>query len=152
MYLFLFTCIPLALIIHILGRKQSTDIAILWGFFAGLVVCLLDYFFIFRDPMVGTAFKSRAFSAILFTGIIPQAGLFLPFALFSRNTLHYKAGCFFPLVASFYAVFIPYRVLNAPLLPGYFEILFLPLIYTLVTFVEGLCFGTLTRQRKTSPG
>jgi hypothetical protein len=146
MYLFLFTCIPFALIIHILGRKQSTDIAIIWGFFAGLVVCLLDYFFIFRDPMVSTAFKSRAFSAILFTGIVPQAGLFLPFALISRDSLQYKARCFFPLVASFYATFIPYRVLNTPLLPGYFEILFLPLIYTLLTSAEGLCLCKLTKK------
>jgi hypothetical protein len=133
---------------HIRGRKKSTDIALIWGFLVGVLVCLVDYFFVFRDPMVHTSIVIRALSEIIFTVIIPQAELFLPFALICRDNRHYKAGCFFPLMASFYAIFIPYRVLNTPLLPGSFELLFLPLIYLLLIFAEGLCFKKLVANRR----
>jgi hypothetical protein len=147
MYLFLFACLPLGVLLHLLRRRENTDAAILWGVAAGALVCLADYLFHFRDPAVRAAFLPNAVETVLFTSLVPQALLFLLVCLFSRDAAGYKLGCFFPLIASFYGVFIPYTVLTKPWVPGAFELLFLPLIYSVQALMTGLCLVEVTNTR-----
>jgi hypothetical protein len=60
-----------------------------------------------------------------------------------RDTFSYKINAFFPLGAAFYTVFVPYRILTAATLPGYYELLFIPLMYAIQITSLSFCLNQI---------
>jgi hypothetical protein len=142
MILFLLACIPLCVLFAYCVQKKAIGVyipALCFGLFAGIFFCFVHGFFAFPSRMVSASYADNLFKTLLFYNLLPQLALCGFFLLVSRDTAAYKREAYFPLVASFFAVFVPYRILRAPFIPGAYELFVLPLMYALQIVVIARC-------------
>jgi hypothetical protein len=109
------------------------------GLLTGALFCFVHGFFVFPFRVVSASYISNLFRILLFYNLLPQFVLYGFFLLLSRDDGAYKLEFFFPLIASFFAVFVPYRILRTPFIPGVYELFVLPLMYALQTAVIAKC-------------
>jgi hypothetical protein len=134
MYLFLLLCFPLGIGFFVVFRSTQSDHprrtggVLFAGALAGVVYCGMSYFLVFPSHGETVSF-ARIFGKALVQGVVPMGAVYALFCLVLRNSVGYKPRAFFPLTAAFYAVLVPFRVLNSVFLPGLFDTLVLPLVY-----------------------
>jgi hypothetical protein len=131
MMLFLISCLPGCILIHCISRGKSfSGIApvLCLGFAAGVLFCFIHGFFVFPVRTVHTSFFPLFLKLSVLNTALPQVLIFGFFYFFSKDEQTYKIDAFFPLMAAFYAVFLPYWTLRAVFVPGFYELFALPLL------------------------
>ena len=117
MYLFLFTIIPLYyFLFHEVEKKKYAVRGAGFNFFCGLVTSVL---YCFVGFLVFTSYRLPEFSFknnfvyFFLTGtVFPVSCCILIYLLLGKNEWKFKLIMFSDVVASFYAVFLPYRIVS----------------------------------------
>ena len=137
MHAFLFLAFPMALIWYCTTNSKyevKNFIApLLMGFLISAAVCTFKDFFTFSShTWTENSFVTflKLFFAESFFPVVIVSALFF---FFSNNDTEYKTSSEFPLIAAFYAVFIPYVVMTGEHRET-FTIIAKPLSYLALTF------------------
>ena len=117
MYSFLILSIPATVIfyccIHTEYSFKSFFGPIAIGLTAGIISAIFKEYFIFSAYVATSGFFEH-FLHILKTTFFPPVILFAFWDLFSKDGTRYKTTSAFPLLASFYAIFLPYISISSP--------------------------------------
>lgn len=145
MYLFTLIALPAFCLGTYFMHSKSTRKAylppVLIGFISASIYCFIEAFFILTDHIM-TENAVSAFFYIFFTQtLIPSAVITALFFLFSKDTVEYKIDSLLPLLTSFNAVYIPYKILTSRSRTAFFPlfekiILYISLFIFVCTFVK----------------
>ncbi|WP_308692526.1 hypothetical protein [uncultured Treponema sp.] len=137
MYSFLILSIPAAIVfyccIHTEYSFKSFFAPIAIGLTAGIVSAIFKEYFIFSAYVATSGFFEH-FLHILKTTLLPPAFLFALWDLFSKDETRYKATAAFPLLASFYAIFLPYTSISSPEKHSFFFLFENPILFICTAF------------------
>lgn len=137
MYLFLILSIPAAIVFYCCTHTEYSfknffaPIAI--GLTAGIISAIFKEYFIFSAYVATSGFFEH-FLHILKTTLLPPVILFALWDLFSKDDTRYKAIASFPLLASFYAIFLPYISISSPEKHSFFFLFENPVLFICTAF------------------
>lgn len=133
MYSFLILSIPVCIAFYCIIQKDygitSFISPIIAGAFIGIVVSFIKEFFILSDYDVPANFFLYAIH-LSWETILPIVTLTLFWFLISKDEEPYKHSALFPLIASFYAVFLPYETISSEEAPSSFFLFIKPPLLT----------------------
>ncbi len=140
MYLFLFTIIPLCYFLyHEMEKKRYAVRGAGFNFFCGSITSVLYCFvgfLVFSSYRVPEFNFRNNFVYFFLTGTIyPVACCVLLYLLFGKNDWKFKLLMFSDVVPSFYAVFLPYRIISVYDITDAFTIFVLPVIVVSCFFI-----------------
>lgn len=150
MYLFLLVAIPAAVAGYMFAQpeheRKSFVPPVLCGCIMAVLICAVKAMFIFTEHVWTASFVSGFSMRFLFQWLLPVGALYALFLLVSRDSCGYKLSAFFPLTASFYAVFVPFLVITGEERPSLFLLFAKPVLgvsaLQLVSFfLRKLCCG-----------
>lgn len=114
MLLFLLLLLPAALLTYALIIKNR---AIILPIFAGIitasVVCACRFFFSFEHHLIYYSFAPNFIYYLVKQNLLSLVIVSAVYALISRDTAEYKIKNFFPLMCSYFAVYLPYCVITS---------------------------------------
>lgn len=130
MYLFLFILLPAALFIYFntCGEKKFITLAFT-GLITGIIVCGIRFVFFFSHRLIPNSFLINYFFYLAKIVLAPLL-VYVVFILISKDTFEFKIKAFFPLVASFDTVYLPYYFLTmSGSVYSNYDLFFRPIIY-----------------------
>ena len=141
MLLFLIFLLPCALITYALILK---DKKIILPIFAGLmtatIVCACRYFFSYEHRLVYYSFGQNFAYYLVKQNFLPMLIVSTVYALVSRDSIEYKFKNFFPLLCSFFAVYLPYCVVtSSEYYYQSYDLFLKPLIYLAMLAQIAIC-------------
>ncbi len=114
MLLFLLLLLPAAFLVYAFIIK---DRSIILPAFAGLItatfVCACRFFFSYEHRLIYFSFSENFVYYLVKQCFLPLFIVAAVYALVSRDKAEYKIKNFFPLMCSFFAVYLPYCVITA---------------------------------------
>lgn len=129
MFTFSLFLMPLAIWFYCVQTKRKSDsIFITAGFLLGIIVLTLKEFFSFSHRIVEFSFWSNLFYIFFRETFLPVVLIFGFFLLISKDEKDFKLKAFFPLLASFYIVYLPYSCFTSPEPNSAFEYFFKPVL------------------------
>lgn len=137
MLLFLLFLFPLSLVLFFLFTKEKKYFTVMYiGFFVALIVSAIEFIFSYPHRIVPNSFIQNYiyyFFKLTFFPIVLLPGFLL---LISKDSIEFKLSSFFPLMASFYVIYLPYYIMsiNESRYSGY-DLFLKPIIY-LVMLVQ----------------
>lgn len=151
MYTFSILLLPLALSLYCAHSKRKSDaLIIITGLLTGFFVLACKEFFTFSHRIVLYSF-GRNFAYLFFReALIPLAVLYAAFFFLSKDTKEFRIKAFFPLLASFYTVYLPYLVITGPEARVFFTLFVKPWAFTamLLSLGTGLEAAVLNQSGK----
>lgn len=130
MFFFLVSLIPCALLfyhIHMPCAKQQL-VSIL-SFFGGVVFCVVSALFGNSFRLVPSGFFGNFLCLFLTESLIPAAIVCLVFFVWAKDSLEYRISSLFPLLAAFFSVYLPFRVVFCSQETGFFGLFFKPVLF-----------------------
>ena len=129
MYTFALLLLPVVLAFYFVQSEKKVNIILLiTGSVTGFLVFALKEFLTLSHRIVPLSVGSNFAYLFFREAFLPIVILYGIFFLISKDDLHFKFDAFFPLVASFYCVFLPYNVATSPEAKTAFELLAKPLL------------------------
>lgn len=114
MLLFLILLLPCALTTYsFMLKDKKIFLPAVTGFFSAVIVCACRYFFSYEHRLVYSSFSSNFLYYLVKQNFLPLIVVTLVFALVTKDTWEYKVKNFFPLITSFFAVYLPYCVITS---------------------------------------
>lgn len=141
MFTFAVLLLPVALAFYFVqSEKKVNIILVITGAVTGFLVFALKEFLTLSHRIVSFSFTSNFLYLFFREAFIPVVLLYGIFFLISKDDLDFKFEAFFPLIASFYCVFLPYDVATSPEAKSAFELLAKPVLFLslLVSINHGL--------------
>lgn len=133
MYLFTIIAIPAFLMSWILSKTKQERLsfipAILWGFLGSSLFCAIKAFFFISEYIQTASYLNEFIRLFLLESFLPCVILCGLFVLFSKDSVEYKINCFIPLVGSFYAVFVPYKIFSLTEPLSFFPLFVKPVLF-----------------------
>lgn len=113
MFAFLFLLFPCAIAAYCFkfGNKYSVFVAAI-GAVASVIFCAIEFMFVFMHRVVPFSFWSNFLYVYFSQVFFPLAAVFAIFCVVSKDSCEFKAKMFFPLTASFYAIYVPFYILS----------------------------------------
>lgn len=113
MFAFLFLLFPCAIVAYCFkfGNRSSVLVAIV-GAVTSIIFCAIEFMFVFMHRVVPFDFWRNCLYVYLTQVFFPLAAVFAIFCLASKDSCEFKAKMFFPLTASFYAIYVPFYILS----------------------------------------
>lgn len=140
MYLFLFILLPAALFIYFntWGEKKFITLAFT-GLITGIIVCGIRFIFFFSHRLIPDSFFLNYFFYLVKIALAPVL-VYVVFILISRDSVDFKIKAFFPLIASFNAIYLPYYFLTmSGSVYSNYDLFFRPIIY--LAFLAGIAYA-----------
>jgi len=130
MFTFAVLLLPVALAFYFAQSEKKVNIILLiTGTITGFLVFGLKEFFTLSHRIVPLSFGSNFLYLFFREAFIPIVLIYGVFFLISKDDLEFKFDAFFPLIASFYCVFLPYSIATSPEAKTAFELLGKPLLF-----------------------
>jgi hypothetical protein len=148
MYLFLIILFPAALAWYIISTDDKAAVSVvLTGALSSVLFCALKAFFTFMYHLASTAFLPD-YAYILFGQIlVPVIIVYLLFFFLSRDTVSFRIKSYFPLMCSFFSVYLPYHILAGSASSySVFELFMKPIIYLMMLVMSALCIKFVYRS------
>ena len=113
MYLFMLLLLPLILAAWCFYKKDTHLIpVILTGLVAAVLVCGFKAFFLYSHRIIPYSFKSNVLYLLVRQTLLPVVLLYGIFFAWSKDEISYKVEAFFPLLISFYMLYLPYTIIS----------------------------------------
>ena len=128
---FLFLVLPIALVFFYLFNKDSKFfVAMLVGVLCAVLLCAFKVFFTYSHRLIPDSFSENFVYYLLNESCLPLCGVSIIFFLIVKDSLENKINLVFPLISSFYAIYLPYLVISrtTSVYSGY-AIFMKPIIY-----------------------
>ena len=140
MYLFMFLLLPLILAAWCFYKKDSHLIpAIFLGIVAAVLVCGFKAFFLYSHRIIPYSFKSNVIFLLVRQTLLPVILLYGIFFAWSKDEISYKVESFFPLLISFYMLYLPYTIISTTEgLYTTFPLFVKPVLFVVMIFSLGL--------------
>lgn len=141
MFAFLFLLFPVCLIVVCLKMNDSAFLpVVLTGTFSAIAFCAAKFLFMFMHRVVTFSFVINFFYIFCFYVFLPVAVVYILFFFISKNDLCFRLRAFFPLVVSFYMIFLPFQIIcyNESAF-SFYEIFAKPFLYLVYFFGAALC-------------
>jgi hypothetical protein len=148
MYLFLIILFPAALAWYLIGTDDKAAVpVVLIGALSSVLFCALKAFFSFIYHVASAAFLPD-YAYILFgQTLVPVTIVYLLFFFLSRDTVSFRIKSYFPLMGSFFAVYLPYHILaGGASFYSLFELFMKPVIYLMMLVMSALCIQFVYRS------
>ena len=131
MLLFLILLLPCALITYaFILKDKSIILTIFAGLMTATVVCACRYFFSFEHRLIYYSFGQNFAYYLVKQNLLPLIIVTAVYALISRDSAEYKIKNFFPLILSFFMVYLPYCVItSSEIYYQSYDIFLKPVIY-----------------------
>lgn len=130
MFTFSVLLLPLAIGIFFTQNKNKANIIlVITGFLTGIIVFALKEFLTLSHRVVPFSFGENFWYLFLREAVLPVAILYLVFFFISKDELSFKLEAFFPLIASYFVVFLPYQCITSPEAKTAFEAFFKPVLF-----------------------
>lgn len=138
MHVFLIVIIPLMYAVaECICNNRKIDREQMTCIFTGLVIvsiyALIDFFAIGSSHMWINTFSSVWLHYLITETVIPIVICIIPIII-ARDDIRVKVRCLLPVLAAFYAVFVPYKVLSAGASPDVFVMVLYPLLMAAMLF------------------
>lgn len=113
MFAFLFLLFPCAIVAWCMKeKKRDTVFTVIIGLMSAVVFCAFKFMFFFMHRVVPFSFFANFIYVFFSQVFFPAAIVFGAFCAISRDSVDFKMKSFFPLVASFYAVYLPFQIIG----------------------------------------
>ncbi len=113
MYLFMFLLLPLVLAAWCFYKKDSHLIpVILIGTVVAVLVCGFKAFFLYSHRIIPYSFQSNVMYLLIRQTLLPVILVYGLFFVWSKDKVSYKVEAFFPLLISFYMLYLPYTIIS----------------------------------------
>lgn len=132
MLTFLIVLMPLSIVFYEFIKREPKDfMPLLIGLLSSSLYCALKAFFTFSHRVVPYSFGLNFIFLFMHQIFLPILIVYVLFFVISKDSIEFKVNSFFPLISSFYAVYLPYIVISANQSTVYpfYEILFKPVIF-----------------------
>lgn len=148
MYLFLFILFPAAIAWYIISTDDKAAVpVVLTGALTSVLFCALKAFFSFMYHLSSASFLSEYAYVLFGQTLIPIAIVYLLFFFLSRDTVLFRIKSYFPLTASFFAVYLPYHILaGGASFYSVFELFMKPVLYLMMLITSALCIQFVYRS------
>lgn len=146
MLTFFILLLPASLAVYELEQKRSKDfLPIIIGFVSAVLICAFKVFFLFSHRIVPYSFGQNFTYIFIRQILLPLVFLYGAFFLLAKDNINDRLKYFFPLVVSFYAVYLPYTVLSAYDAKVYegFDIFVKPMIFLSMIIECYICINAI---------
>lgn len=140
MYLFMLLLLPLILAAWIFYKREPHQIPVIFaGLISAVLVCGFRAFFLYSHRIIPLSFESNMMYLLIRQTLLPIMVLYGVFFAVSRDTISYKVEALFPLLISFYMLYLPYTILSgADHIITTFLLFVKPVLFTVMIFSLGL--------------
>lgn len=121
--------------------KRDAHLApvIFMGLVTAVLVCGFRAFFLYSHRVIPFSFENNMWYLLLRQTLLPVVLLYGLFFLISKDTVSYKVEALFPLLISFYLLYLPYTILSgADHIFTTFPLFIKPVLFTVMIFSLGL--------------
>ena len=147
MFLFLILVLPAALVYYLSKEDDRAEISVvLTGFLSSALSCTLKAFFGFMHRIPSAGFWLNFLYIVFSQTAVPAVVVFLLFVYLSKDTIEFRIGSYFPLLCSFYAVYLPYHIMaGSGSAYSFFELFLKPLMYLAMLLASSICVRFIFR-------
>lgn len=109
----MFLLLPLILAAWCFYKKDSHLIPVIFtGAVAAVLVCGFKAFFLYSHRIIPYSFESNVLYLLVRQTLLPVILLYGIFFVWSKDKISYKVEAFFPLLISFYMLYLPYTIVS----------------------------------------
>ena len=132
--------LPLILAAWYFYKKDSHLIpVIVTGIVAAVLVCGFKAFFLYSHRIIPYSFESNVLYLLVRQTLLPVVLLYGIFFAWSKDSISYKVEAFFPLLISFYMLYLPYTIIStSDGLYTSFPLFVKPVLFVVMIFSLGL--------------
>ena len=132
--------LPLILACWCFYKKDSNLIpAIFLGIITAVLVCGFRAFFLYSHRIIPFSFQKNMLYLLLRQTLLPVVLIYGIFFLISKDKISYKVESLFPLLLSFYMLYLPYTILSgSEHIITTFSLFIKPVLFTVMIFSLGL--------------
>lgn len=140
MHLFMFLLLPLILAAWCFYKKDKHMIPVIFtGLVSAVLVCGFRAFFLYSHRIVPFSFEMNMWYLLIRQTLLPVIILYGLFFIISKDTISYKVQSLFPLLISFYLLYLPYTILSgSEKIITTFPLFIKPVLFTVMIFSLGL--------------
>lgn len=141
MILFASLLLPVFLIGYfIIKQDKSIVIPVSIGVIIAVLVCLFRMFFVYAHRIIPYSFSQNFIYYLLRQCVLPVFIIYGLFFLFSKDNLEYKIKMCFPLLISFYMVYLPYIIITSSEgLYSFYPLFVKPIVFLMMIIVFAQC-------------
>ncbi len=141
MLLFLIFLLPCALLTYsFISKDKKIILPVFAGLITASIVCACRYFFSYEHRLIYSSFGQNFAYYLIKQDFLPLLIVSLVYALISRDCAEYKFKNFFPLLTSFFAVYLPYCVItSSEIYYQAYDLFLKPIIYLAMLTQIALC-------------
>ena len=141
MLIFLLFLLPVSLIAYAFFVKDKKIILpIIAGLLTAVVVCACRFFFTYEHRLVYDSFSEIFSYYVVKQAFLPLFVVSAVYGLISRDAAEFKVKNFFPLLTTFYAIYLPYCVITASeYYYQAYDIFLKPVIYLAMLVMISFC-------------
>ena len=150
MYLFMFLLLPLILAAWCFYKKDSHLIPVIFtGAVAAVLVCGFKAFFLYSHRIIPYSFESNVIYLLVRQTLLPVILVYGIFFAWSKDEVSYKVEAFFPLLISFYMLYLPYTIISTSEgLYTTFPLIVKPVLFVVMIFSLALSAKHIERTVK----
>ena len=132
--------LPLILAAWCFYKKDSHLIpAIFLGLITAVLVCGFRAFFLYSHRVIPVSFEKNMLYLLMRQTLLPVVFIYGLFFVISKDELSYKVESLFPLLLSFYTLYLPYNILStSEQIITTFPLLVKPVLFAVMIFSLGL--------------
>ncbi|MFA6856290.1 MAG: hypothetical protein WCR31_03680 [Treponema sp.] len=148
MFLFLIILLPSVLAYNLINSDDKAVIpVVLTGVLSSVLFCALKAFFSFMYHISSAAFLPNYVYILFGQTLVPVAVVYLLFFFFSRDEISFRIKSYFPLMCSFYSIYMPYHIIaGSSSAYSAFELFFKPVLYLMMLTASSLCVRFVFRS------
>ncbi|MCK9169072.1 MAG: hypothetical protein M0P01_01510 [Treponema sp.] len=148
MFLFLIILLPSALVYSLINFDDKAVIpVVLTGVLSSVLFCALKAFFSFMYRVAAAEFLSN-YAYILFgQTLAPVAVVYMLFFFLSKDDVSFRIKSYFPLMCSFYSIYMPFHIIaGSGSSYSAFELFLKPVLYLMMLVSSSLCVRFVFRS------
>jgi len=109
----MFLLLPLVLAAWCFYKRDSHLLPVIFtGAVAAVLVCGFKAFFLYSHRIIPYSFESNVLYLLIRQTLLPVILLYGLFIVWSKDKISYKVEAFFPLLISFYMLYLPYTIVS----------------------------------------
>lgn len=136
MLLFTIILMPLVFMLYSIQHKEVKIIMPAFiGVMTGILVTAFKVFFLYSHRVVPYSISANIIYLILRQSLLPAVLIYGLFFLISKDTREYKINFCFPLLLSFYMIYLPYSIISTSEgLYSFFSLFVKPVVYIVMIY------------------
>lgn len=139
---------PCVLIFYCCAVKNRKVYPVMFiGIMTAVIYCLVRVMGFYSHRLIPDSLSSNYIYYLIRYTLIPVISIYVLYILLTRDSWEFKLNMFFPLLGTFYAIFIPYKVIafTQSIYSGY-DIFLRPVLYTAMIGQCAICLSNLYKS------